>query len=90
MSLLLGLCAPRTLAINIFVFHSIFISDMKSIREATEDIIANHSRIDVMLLNAGVMASPKRMTTANHLLNCNLGPIMLDIICLLLDIFYLI
>lgn len=40
---------------------------MKSIQEATEDIIASHSRIDVLLLNAGVMAPPKRMTTANHL-----------------------
>jgi WW domain-containing oxidoreductase len=57
---------PPSIRDNIRI-QKLDLSNMKSIQEATEDILAKESRIDVILLNAGVMSPPKRMTTANNL-----------------------
>jgi NAD(P)-dependent dehydrogenase (short-subunit alcohol dehydrogenase family) len=57
---------PPSIRDNIRI-QKLDLSNMKSIQEATEDILAKESRIDVLLLNAGVMSPPKRMTTANNL-----------------------
>ena len=57
---------PPSIRDNIRI-QKLDLSNMKSIQEASEDILAKESRIDVLLLNAGVMSPPKRMTTANNL-----------------------